>query len=437
MIVFIHCKEPEPRIYYTVEPESRNENATSKGENIMSGPLAVNGGEKVFPENFGFAPWPPVRPDTGDKLRDLYMSAKWSYYGALEKQFADEFAAYHDSAYGVFMANGTVTLECALTALGIGPGDEVIVPAWTWIATGMAPAYVGATTVFADCDPGTFCLDPAAFEAAITPRTRAVMPVHLFGSMADVDAICAIAKKHDVAIVEDCAHAHGGKWNGKGVGSFGSVGSFSFQQSKIMTAGEGGLCTANDPALAEKISRLKHIGNPGSKFDASIPPQEGMLCKNYRATEFQALILLDQLHELAAASELREENAAYLRKGLESIPGIVTQKPGAKATVQNYYVVGMKIDPEVLKSGKTKADVIAAVNAEGAPEVFAGWGAPVYKHKLWNVPASGYRVHSSERAEEIISNRICLMGIQWLMSDKPTLDLLIEAFRKVMKEYSK
>lgn len=403
----------------------------------MNEKLAVEGGTKIFADGFNFAPWPPVREETGDKLRELYMSAQWSYYGKYEKQFAAEFAAYHDSQYGIFMANGTTTLECALSALGVGPGDEVIVPAWTWIATCMSPVYLGATPVFVDSDPDTFCMDPKAFEAAITPKTKVVIPVHLFGSMANMDEICAIAKKHGIAIVEDCAHAHGGKWNGKGVGSFGDVGSFSFQQSKIMTAGEGGLCTTNNPELAEKINRLKHIGNPGSQFNGNVPPPEGLLCHNYRATEFQALILLDQLHELEAMSKYRAENAAYLKKGLEAIPGLTVQKPGLKATMQNYYVFGIKIDHTILKPGKTKADVIAAVVAEGAPEVFAGWGAAVYNHRLWNIPKSAYRIESSKIAEGIIANQICLMGIQWLMSDKATIDKLIAAFSKVMKAYSK
>ena len=226
----------------------------------MNGKLAIEGGTKIFPDDFKFAPWPPVRPETGDKLRELYLSAQWSYFGKYEVRFADGFAAYHDSKYGIFMANGTTTLECALKALGIGPGDEVIVPAWTWIATGMAPVFAGATAVFVDCEEDTFCLDPEAFEAAITPKTRAVMPVHLFGSIANLDAICAIAGKHHLAVVEDCAHAHGGKWNGKGVGSFGDIGSFSFQQSKIMTAGEGGACTTDDPELFDRIGRISHIG---------------------------------------------------------------------------------------------------------------------------------------------------------------------------------
>jgi len=401
--------------------------------------LAIDGGKRVFPENFSFPVWPPVDPATGDKLRELYMSANWSYYGKYETAFCKEFAEYHNSTYGIFMANGTTTLECAVAALGIGPGDEVIVPAYTWLATGMAPVYTGATPVFVDSEPDTFCMDPAAFEAAITPRTKAVIPVHLFGSMADMEKICAIAEKHNIAVIEDCAHAHGGKWNHQGVGSFGDIGSFSFQQSKIMTAGEGGLCITKSARLGERISRLKHIGNPGKAFgpDRAPTPDADLLCHNYRATEFQALILLDQLHALPQATAYREASAAFLRKELSAIPGITVQAPGRCATEQNYYVYALKLDQSVLKPGKTKADVIAALNAEGAPEIFAGWGNPVYKHQLWNRPANSYRVASCAVAEDIIYNHIILLGIQWLISDRSVLEKLVEAFRKVMKEYSR
>ena len=222
--------------------------------------LAIDGGSKIFPDGFRFEPWPPINEETAVKLRQVYLGHKWSFYGEEEKKFAASFAKYHDAAYGTFMVNGTVTLETALTALGIGPGDEVIVPSWTWMATGMAPVYVGATPVFVDGQPDTFCMDPAAFEAAITPRTKAVIPVHLFGSLADIDRIVEIAKKHGIKVIEDCAHAHGGKWNGKGIGSFGDIGSFSFQQSKIMTAGEGGECITDDPELFDRIGRISHIG---------------------------------------------------------------------------------------------------------------------------------------------------------------------------------
>ena len=130
--------------------------------------LAIDGGSRVFPENFGFDPWPPVNEATAERLKEVYLGHKWSFYGAEEKKFAADFAHYHDAEFGTFMVNGTVTLETALLALGVGPGDEVIVPSWTWLATGMAPIYLGATPVFVDGERDTFCMDPAAFEAAIT-----------------------------------------------------------------------------------------------------------------------------------------------------------------------------------------------------------------------------------------------------------------------------
>ena len=401
--------------------------------------LAIDGGAKVFPEDFSLGNWPPVYPETAEKLSKLYMSQKWSFYGAIELAFSANFAKYHDARFGTFMVNGTTTLETALKALGVGPGDEVIVPAWTWLATGMAPLYVGATPVFVDGEKDTFCMDPAAFEAAITPRTKAVIPVHLFGSVADLDRICAIARKHGIKVVEDCAHAHGAKWNGKGVGSFGDVGSFSFQQSKIMTAGEGGLCTTNDEALFDLIGRYSHIGYAlGNKQGKpSAPPPVDLDSRNYRCTEFQALILQDQLDHLEEDSRRRQANADYLHAELGKIPGLSTQAPGRCATMQSYYVYGITVDPAMLKPGKTRDDVIAAVAAEGAPGIFAGWGAIACRQRLWNVSPSRYRIESSEVVEEIIRNRVILTGIQWLNGSRTNCEKLVEAFRKVMAEFVK
>jgi len=399
--------------------------------------LAIDGGKRVFPEGFAFENWPPVYPETAERIKELYLSHKWSYNGAYEQAFSSAFAKYHDAEYGVFMVNGTVTLECALATVGVQPGDEVIVPSWTWLATGTAVVFLGATPVFVDGEADTFCMDPAAFEAAITPRTKAVVPVHLFGSMADMDKIVPIARKHGIKIVEDCAHMHGGKWNGKGVGSLGDIGSFSFQQSKIMTSGEGGICITDNEKYRELCYRRKHIGNPGFPYRVTpTPSPTDFICHNYRGTEFQALILLDQLAHLKDDTKLRADNVAYLREGLEQIPGIGTQKPGRCATEQAYYVFAVTVDPAVLKEGKTKADVIAALNAEGAVELFAGWGAPAFRQTLWNISESHFRVESSAVVEDIIKNKIILLDIRWLM-DRRNIDMLLEAFRKVMKEYSK
>ena len=214
--------------------------------------LAIHGGTPVFGGKQMMSlipPWPPRYPETEEKLIEVYRSGLWGGCKKYEEMLMTEFAAFQNARYSVWMVNGTVTLECALRALGIGPGDEVIVPGVSWIATAEAPLYVGATPVIVDIDPETCCIDPKRIEEAITPRTRAIIPVHLFSAVADMDAINAIARKHDLVVVEDCAHAHGAKQHGKGVGSLGEIGSFSFQLSKLMTGGEGGCCTTNSEDL--------------------------------------------------------------------------------------------------------------------------------------------------------------------------------------------
>jgi len=151
--------------------------------------LAISGGEKTFAKPVKLPSWPPVYPETAEELKKVYLSGKWSFNGPQEQLFSRKFAEYNGAEYGIFMANGTVTLECALLALGIGKGDEVIVPSLTWMATAMAAVYVGATPVFVDIEEDTLCLDPEKLEKAITPKTKAVIPVHLYGSMADMERI--------------------------------------------------------------------------------------------------------------------------------------------------------------------------------------------------------------------------------------------------------
>ena len=399
--------------------------------------LAIDGGGKTFQEPPVLNPVLRTYPETAALLNEIYFSKNWSFYGRYENEFAEKFAACQTAKHGVFMANGTVTLECALQALNVGRGDEVIVPAYTWVATGMAPLYVGATPVIVDVEPDTLCMDPAAFEAAITPRTKAVIPVHLFGSMADMEKIMAIARKHGLKVIEDCAHAHGGFWNGQGAGSIGDIGSFSFQQSKLMAAGEGGFCTTNDPELFDRLGRLKHIGyQQGSKQGKSAnPPPEGLLCHNYRSTEFQAAILLGQLEHLKEDTSLREKNALYFQSLLEKIPGISHQKRGRLATVQSYYIFVFMIQNGALKAGRTRDDIAKALAAEGAPGVGPIWGRTIFEHPLWNVPKDQYRLENSRVAQNFIDNQELALNASWLMSNTENLELLAEALTKVMMVY--
>ncbi len=398
--------------------------------------LAINGGNKVFSEPPVIPAWPPIYPETGKQLEELYLNRKWSFYGAQELLFNQKFAEYTGAKHSVLMVNGTVTLEMALKAMDIGPGDEVIVPAFTWLGSGEAVAYRGAIPVIVDIEPDTLCMDPAAFEAAITPRTKAVMPVHLFGSMADMEKIMKIARKHNLRVLEDCAHSHGGCWDGKHTGTIGDVGSFSFQQSKVMASGEGGCCITNDDKLHETLGQLSHIGYQlGAKQgEAGAPPPMGMLCHNYRITDFQALILLSQLARLKEDTLLRSENAEYLRKRLNAIPGIRVQAPGRLATMQSYYMFTMMVDHTRLKPGITRKEVLTALGAEGVG-VFVAWGEPMYKQRLWTVAEKDYRIESCKNAETIVRNEMMMSSLMWLMTSHDVLDKYCQAFEKVMAEY--
>lgn len=398
--------------------------------------LAIDGGKKVFETPIKYPNWPPRYPETAEKIKALYLNDRWSFYGPQEIEFNEKFAAFTGAKRCEAMVNGTVTLECALLALGVGPGDEVIVPAHTWMATGMAPIYCGATTVIADVDPLTLCLDPEKFEAAITPKTKAVIPVHLFGSMADMDKILAIARKHNIKVVEDCAHAHGGKWAGKHVGTLGDVGSFSFQESKLMASGEGGACITNDEKIAEALGRISHIGYQyGAKQGQSTPTPEGMVTHNYRMTEFQAIILLSQLEHLAEFTAERDAKAARFRARLEAIPGITPQAKGRLADPQSYYMMGFMVDHTHLKPGIDRDQVLRALQAEGALGLGKGWPNVMYKQNGFTPPKSAYRVDSSETAERIVCNQLLCAGMAVFSQDDKTLEGLADCVEKVMGEY--
>ena len=282
------------------------------------------------------------------------------------------------------------------------------------------------------------CPVSKAFEAAITKKTKAVIPVHLFGSMADLDKIIKIAKKHGIKVLEDCAHAHGGMWKGRGVGSWGDAGSWSFQQSKIMTSGEGGAVTTNDEHIWDLVGRLSHIGyQRGAKQgQKSSPPPEGLICHNYRVTEFQAIILLDQLRVLNSETKLREKNADYLREQLEQIPGVKVQAKGRCATQQGYYIYSLCVDDSMLKPGIDIKQVYAALKAEGAIGVSPTWGGqPVYTQQLWSVPKKLYRIESNAVAEKLIRKQQLGINLTWLMTKRSEQNKLVEAFDKVLSAY--
>ena len=281
--------------------------------------------------------------------------------GPKAAEFAAGFAAYQGAEHGIVMANGTVTMEVALKALGVGWGDEVIIPALTFAATPYAAIASGALPVFVDVEPERWTIDPDLVEAAVTPRTRAIMPVHLGQQMADMDRIMEIARRHDLFVVEDCAHAHGQRWRDQGAGCIGDFGSFSHQSTKILTAGEGGTLITQDEALARRAHSLIDCGRPKDAAET-----EYTFGANYRLGELACALLVNGLRRFPAQQELR----AYLGEHFETlaagIPGVTIKRRDPRITRWSFYRYIFEIDPEAF-AGATNEQVAEALEAEGVP----------------------------------------------------------------------
>jgi len=347
--------------------------------------LALRGGYPARAKPF--TAWPIYDEREARGLQRVLESRNWGGYPCPNdhaREFARRFAAAHNANYGVSVANGTVSLELALKAAGISFGDEVIVPAYTWEGTAAAVLFAGAVPVFVDVDPNTYCLDAALVEAPITERTRAIIPVHLGFRFADMDAIMEIATKRDLFVLEDCAHAHGGRWRDKGAGSIGHAGSFSFQTSKLMTAGEGGIVITNNIDIADQVIRLANCGRPPRRETRGEPA----LGHNYRMTEFQAAILLAQLERLDEQTELRERNTKRLEEGLKQIEGISLLPRDERITRQASYHYVFKFHSESW-GGVHRNAFVAALNAEGIPSDGRFYEA-VYQSSLFEFAAEKY-----------------------------------------------
>lgn len=320
--------------------------------------LAINGGKPLRDAKTN--PWPkwPLWDEKEEKgLLEVLKSGVWSYNGPKESEFNKAFAKFTGTKYAISVANGTVSLQLALEACGIGLGDEVIVPGLTWQATAAAALDVNAVPVLVDVNEDNWCIDPAEVEKAISPRTKAIIPVHLYGSFADMDAIMEIAGKHHLRVIEDCAHKHGSEWNGKKVGSIGDVGSFSFQLSKLMTAGEGGAITTSNSQLYEKLDALRNCGRrPVNEQFADkgtgIYGDEGNLIQsgNYRITEFQAALLIESLKRLPEQNQIRDENAKYVNSLLSELPGILPMRSNEKETKGAYYNFSFRYHKDEFKN---------------------------------------------------------------------------------------
>lgn len=398
----------------------------------MSSLLAIDGGSPV--RTAAIAPWPFYDKDEIDKTASILASGKVNYWTGNEtKLFEEEFARFHGMKHGIALANGTLALELALIGYGIGSGDEVITTCRTFIASASCVVRVGATPVLVDVDPRSQNLMAAEIEKAITPRTKAVIAVHLAGWPCDMDAILAIAKKHGLKVIEDCAQSHGAKYKGRYAGSWGDMSAFSFCQDKIMsTTGEGGMLLLNDTELYEKLWAFK---DHGKSFDAvfrrSHPPGFRWLHEsfgtNWRMTEIQGAVGRIQLGKLNDWILKRRSLSEAIIAGIADLPGLVVHKP-EESIYHSYYKFYAMVDSSGLKPGWSRDRIMAAINAEGVP-CFSGSCSEIYLEQAFKNAGLG----PSERFTN--AQRMGEESLMFLVH--PTLDFdyvkdLVTAITKVM-----
>jgi len=335
----------------------------------MSARLAIDGGEPLRQRPFPH--WPQWSEQERKVLLTTLASGEWwSMGGEQVDAFTREFAAAHEAAHGVCCTNGSAALEICLRAIGLDWGDEVITSSYSFVATANAALLVGAIPRFADVLPDTWNLDPCQVEALITPRTKAIIAVHIGGEPADMDALAQIAQEHDLPLIEDAAQAHGAAWRGRHVGAIGDMGTFSFQNSKNITAGEGGIILTNS---ADWHERCWSVVNVGRRPDGGWYEHVG-LASNYRLTEWQAAVLRAQLPRLVEQNACRQRHARQLADGLAQLGGLVALPGDPRVSANAYHLLKMRYDPESF-GGRSAAEFVAAARAEGVPFT-RGYPAP-------------------------------------------------------------
>ena len=326
--------------------------------------LAIHGGAPLRTR-----PW-PVWPERGEPERAALLrvleSGNWGGFpspNAEARAFAAEFSRFSGAAYTVLCANGTFSLALALQAARVPPGSEVITSAYTFVGTAGGILAAGCLPVLADVDPDTYCVDPRAVEAALTERTAAVMPVHLACALADMDALGELARRRGLVVVEDCAHAHGAKWRGRGAGTLGDFGSFSMQSSKLLTAGEGGAVTTNGAAFAARLASLVNCGRKEPGADGF---PERLLGHNLRMTEWQAAVLRAQLERLPEQNARRERNLAAFERALAGVPGLRPLFRDPRVTERAAYQFVLRVDRRAF-ADVPRDHLVLALRAEGVP----------------------------------------------------------------------
>lgn len=346
-----------------------------------------------------FSVWPSFTKEEADAVARVLLSNRVNYWTGTEgREFEKEFAAFCGCRYAVALANGTVALELALRALGVGQGDEVIVPCYTFIATASAVVACGAVPVMADIDSRSLTITAETVSQRLGPKTKGIIVVHLTGWPCDMDPIMELAKEHGLKVVEDCAQAHGASYKGRAVGTIGDIGAWSFCQDKIMTTGgEGGMVTTNSEVLWKKMWSYKDHGKSWEAVHERLHPEgfrwvHETFGTNARMTEMQAAIGRVQLQRMPEWQERRRKNAAVLIEGFTAVYGIDVYEPPADV-VHAYYKFYAFLNDEIPAVPGTRDAVMAGINASGVP-CFSGICPEIYLEKAFGemVPAMTERL---------------------------------------------
>ena len=409
----------------------------------MSNLLAISGGTPVRnTKKHPWKTWPHRSSDQWDDkieplLREVYLSGNEGSGGTMIPRFSEKYAQYSGTHYAIFMPHGTDSISAALAGAldldGFSDGGEVIVPNYTFVATASAVLERNCTVCFVDVCPESFTIDPNAIAAAITPNTRAILPVHLGGHPADMGRLQEIADKHDLKIIEDCAQAHGAEYQTKKVGSIGDVGAFSFQSSKNLTSGEGGMVTTDDKDIHDRVCAFMNVGRApgGARWEY---PRLGW---NYRPSEYLAAILLVRLELLEKQTELRNKNAEYLTNALKLIDGITPPMLAPWATKHGYHLYCMKYSPDGF-GGKSRSEFVNALSAEGIP-CSIGYRSPLSKEPGMAHVAKKYphliRTLPCPNAEKICDQSIWLFQ-NMLLGSNTDNDHIIEAIKKINRAWN-
>jgi len=389
-----------------------------------------------------FPSWPVIAENEERAWMKVLRGGKWNRLdGDATRQFEETWANTLGAKHCLATANGTSALIISLNALGVGPGDEVIVPPYTFVATVNAVLMQHAIPVFVDTDPETFQIDARKIEAAITERTRCILPVHLGGSPADMDTILEIGRKRNLPVVEDACQAHLAEWRTRKVSTLGALGCFSFQASKNLNSGEGGAILTNDPNLY-RICQSFHNNGRGDTGSGFGYVRNGA---NLRITEFQAVLLTEQLKRVEEQSRRREQNAAYLTKQLAEIPGIRPARMYPGATRNAYHLYMFRYDPAGF-AGLPRGQFLKALEAEGIP-CSSGY-SPLNKEPFLKntFDSRAYRaIYPAKRLDEWFERNHCPANDQlceeavWftqtmLLGPRGDMDQIADAVRKIQRQ---